>query len=254
MNFAHATLDCGLDVPVTLRGLPDTDADGVSNAVDNCLNVANASQMDTDRDGFGNACDQDLNNDGIVNFLDLVAFESVFLSSNPDADFNGDGLVNFLDYTYFTDAFLAPPGPRGQCLNDPAYCTGPVDIGVDDAAFGDEPGEAVAVIRSVDQEDIWHARRIVAGLTQCNRAVSVSVFFGAEPFNPGWSWYPTGPIDFHGSNVLAIDQCNLRAVEVEAFVQQTQCGLAPLPGSSFCLNWCTRNSRIVSVTDVSVEF
>ncbi len=38
-------------------GVADSDGDGVSDLVDNCINNANADQADTDGDGIGNACD-----------------------------------------------------------------------------------------------------------------------------------------------------------------------------------------------------
>ena len=69
------------------------------------------SQRDTDGDGFGNICDPDLNNDGIINFGDLVRFQSGWLSSEPDLDFNGDGAVNFGDLAILADYFLGSPGP-----------------------------------------------------------------------------------------------------------------------------------------------
>ena len=39
----------------------------------------------------------DLNNDGVLDFLDRDQLKSVFFSADPDADLNGDGLVDFLD-------------------------------------------------------------------------------------------------------------------------------------------------------------
>ncbi|MFL5319742.1 MAG: phosphodiester glycosidase family protein, partial [Myxococcaceae bacterium] len=42
----------------------DLDGDGVVDAQDNCMNVANANQLDTDHDGKGDACDGDDDNDG----------------------------------------------------------------------------------------------------------------------------------------------------------------------------------------------
>jgi hypothetical protein len=37
---------------------PDTDGDGVCNAVDNCPTVANLNQADSDNDGIGDACEE----------------------------------------------------------------------------------------------------------------------------------------------------------------------------------------------------
>ncbi len=92
----------------------DTDSDGITDDADNCVSVSNASQLDADGDGFGNACDPDLDNNGVVNFLDVSAFAQAFGSSNGgDADFNGDGNVNFLDYVIVPDYILGPPGPSG---------------------------------------------------------------------------------------------------------------------------------------------
>ncbi|MEM7083163.1 MAG: peptidoglycan DD-metalloendopeptidase family protein [Pseudomonadota bacterium] len=89
----------------------DSDGDGVADQEDNCIDRANAGQQDSNGDGYGNACDADLNNDGIVNFLDISAFSTAFLSTLEDADFNSDGVVNFLDLPFLQQMFLGPPGP-----------------------------------------------------------------------------------------------------------------------------------------------
>lgn len=39
--------------------IPDTDADGVADDVDNCPDVSNPDQVDTDHDGLGDVCDRD---------------------------------------------------------------------------------------------------------------------------------------------------------------------------------------------------
>ncbi|MEL7449434.1 MAG: LamG-like jellyroll fold domain-containing protein [Pseudomonadota bacterium] len=91
----------------------DTDGDGVSDAVDNCVAVANADQRDSNADGFGNACDPDLNDDDVINFTDLGLMKSVFFSDDPDADLNGDGAVNFADLGTMKSAFFGNPGPSG---------------------------------------------------------------------------------------------------------------------------------------------
>ncbi|NNF15970.1 MAG: hypothetical protein HKN70_04440 [Gammaproteobacteria bacterium] len=100
----------------TRGGGDDTDGDGVLDPVDNCVLVANAPQRDTDGDGIGNYCDPDLNNDGVVNFLDIGIWQLSYLGTDPDADFNGDGNVNFLDYSIITSTYLMPPGPPGTII------------------------------------------------------------------------------------------------------------------------------------------
>ncbi|WP_456378932.1 reprolysin-like metallopeptidase, partial [Lutibacter sp.] len=59
---------CGVNLPA------DNDNDGIDNAVDNCINTANADQLDTDGDGIGDVCDDtptgDDDNDGVDNAID----------------------------------------------------------------------------------------------------------------------------------------------------------------------------------------
>jgi hypothetical protein len=96
--------------------LTDTDGDGVFDARDNCLDVANLDQRDTDQDGFGNACDMDLNNDGVVNVADLGRFRQVYFTDDPDADSNGDGVVNATDLGVLRRDFFSAPGPTRQVV------------------------------------------------------------------------------------------------------------------------------------------
>ncbi|MFK8016512.1 MAG: hypothetical protein AB8G17_13855 [Gammaproteobacteria bacterium] len=93
--------------------LVDTDGDGVSDADDNCSDIANADQRDTNLDGFGNVCDADINNDCVINVADLGILRSVFFTADADADFNGDGVVNAGDLGILREAFFAAPGPTG---------------------------------------------------------------------------------------------------------------------------------------------
>jgi thrombospondin type 3 repeat protein len=79
------------------QGDADTDGDGIPNAQDNCLNVANPDQLDTDHNCIGDACDPnaigdkcqgDTDGDGISDCQDNCP-----LISNPDQlDTNGDGI------------------------------------------------------------------------------------------------------------------------------------------------------------------
>jgi hypothetical protein len=97
----------------------DSDADGIEDSLDNCLQVANASQLDTNGDSIGNLCDPDVDNDGSVNFSDLGILGAAFFSStgganwNADADLDGDGSVNFNDLGIMGSFFFSVPGPSG---------------------------------------------------------------------------------------------------------------------------------------------
>ena len=92
---------------------PDMDADRVKNFMDNCTEVMNEDQFDSNSDGFGNVCDPDLNNDGVINFIDLGSMKSVFFTADADADLNGDNNVNFIDLGIMKAAFFGEPGPSG---------------------------------------------------------------------------------------------------------------------------------------------
>lgn len=102
--------------------MSDTDADGVFDFEDNCINVANgpdlpdlggSSQLDTDEDGYGNYCDGDFDNDGFVNFADLATLKSAFATVNALIDMDGNGFVNFSDLAAFKAGFGQSPGPSG---------------------------------------------------------------------------------------------------------------------------------------------
>ncbi|QOJ15561.1 MAG: alpha amylase C-terminal domain-containing protein [Planctomycetia bacterium] len=92
----------------------DADGDGVVNATDNCLLVANADQLDSNNDGVGDACDCNAN--GIVDSVELAG-------GAPDvngngvidacegflpADMNCDGQVNNFDIDPFVLAVVDP--------------------------------------------------------------------------------------------------------------------------------------------------
>jgi C1A family cysteine protease len=111
---------------------PDVDADGVTDAHDNCPTVANPQQADTDADGKGDACDNcptianpsqlDSNGNGIGDACDYVP-----------GDVNGDLAVNIADAVYVI-AYIFSGGlpPRSGAAGDP-NCDGITDIA--DAVF-----------------------------------------------------------------------------------------------------------------------
>jgi len=68
---------------------PDDDNDGVLDASDNCISIANPNQVDTDSDGMGNACSVDDDGDAVLDTAD-----NCVLVKNPgqgDADHDGIG-------------------------------------------------------------------------------------------------------------------------------------------------------------------
>jgi hypothetical protein len=105
-------LDAGAAYVIFGR-VADGDEDGIPDGSDNCTLLPNADQRDTNGDGFGNVCDPDLDDNGIVNFMDLGVLKRVFLTRDPHADFDGNGVVDFQDLATMKAFFLKPPGPSG---------------------------------------------------------------------------------------------------------------------------------------------
>ncbi|MFK8015132.1 MAG: DUF4832 domain-containing protein [Gammaproteobacteria bacterium] len=92
-------------------GTDDSDGDGINDADDNCVSLANADQRDTDFDGFGNRCDADFNNDQIVNAADLGLLRADFFATGDlDTDLDGDSIVNTADLGILRTLFLQPLG------------------------------------------------------------------------------------------------------------------------------------------------
>ena len=92
-------------VTVSLAIDPDGDGDGIANNVDNCLDDANADQLDTDADGNGNVCDLDDDGDGVADSSDAfpldetetIDTDSDGTGNNADTDDDGDGVSDSLD-------------------------------------------------------------------------------------------------------------------------------------------------------------
>lgn len=118
------TASLGVD-NITAQGEPDTDGDGVPDAVDDCTLVENATQLDADQDGFGNACDPDFDQNDVVNAQDLARLKQVFFRNDALADLNGDGVVNAVDLARLKASFFKAPGPSGLPCAGQIPCSAP---------------------------------------------------------------------------------------------------------------------------------
>ena len=90
----------------------DTDADGVVDSLDNCIDASNYNQEDIDNDGMGDVCDAcdnnvftngNLNGDINVDIFDVMAMVDLVTDGVNDgcayeaSDITGDGTVNVFD-------------------------------------------------------------------------------------------------------------------------------------------------------------
>lgn len=96
-----------------LYGRADSDADGIADRLDNCIDVPNGDQRDTNGDGYGNVCDADLDNDCVVLAQDWFIMRGVLGTDDEDADLDGDGIVDTRDALSLFQRRLQPPGPSG---------------------------------------------------------------------------------------------------------------------------------------------
>ncbi|KAB7743246.1 hypothetical protein GA707_14125 [Nostocoides sp. F2B08] len=88
--------------PVTLLHgtAPDTDGDGISDSLDNCIEIPNPAelmldktnpvQIDTDGDGLGDACDPDDDGDGVADAVDICPWTADGAQGDADGDGRGD--------------------------------------------------------------------------------------------------------------------------------------------------------------------
>ncbi|MDJ0866281.1 MAG: hypothetical protein QNK03_09255, partial [Myxococcota bacterium] len=116
--FATELLDPSDEQPIAIAfasGPRDADGDGVPDREDNCIDDANATQLDADRDGYGDACDPDYNDDGSVGISDFNRFRPQFGLTDADpgfdpaVDHDGDGSVGIPDFNVFRSFFGGPP-------------------------------------------------------------------------------------------------------------------------------------------------
>ncbi|HEX4869994.1 MAG TPA: putative Ig domain-containing protein, partial [Moraxellaceae bacterium] len=95
----------------------DGDSDTIADYADNCVGVANTSQLDTDGDGAGNACDADDDNDGLPDTVEVANGLNPLDAADAALDLNGDGVSNL-------DAYLACGGsPTCYAISNPVIVT-----------------------------------------------------------------------------------------------------------------------------------
>jgi subtilisin family serine protease len=87
----------------------DSDNDGVIDALDNCLSVANLDQADFDSDSLGNACDPDDDNDAMPDDWEIANGLNPLDPSDAIADPDGDGSTNLEEYLRGTNPHITDP-------------------------------------------------------------------------------------------------------------------------------------------------
>lgn len=126
-----ALLTIGLSFGAFAGAAPDSDADGVPDAYDNCQNTQNgpaasvyagcAGQQDYLGNGYGQPCDQDVNQDGAAGLDDVgIVINALGAGANDKSDFNCDGGVGLDDLGIMLNALGNASGPSGLSCAAPS--------------------------------------------------------------------------------------------------------------------------------------
>jgi hypothetical protein len=96
---------------------PDSDGDGVTDAIDNCSDRVNTGQDDTDLDDCGNLCDADYSETGVAGLADFGAFVAAFAGTDEQkchVEPIPGCVVGLGDFGFFVANFGVIPGPSGS--------------------------------------------------------------------------------------------------------------------------------------------
>jgi hypothetical protein len=151
-----------VEVPVCGREQePDSDADGIVDASDNCPSIANADQLDQDGDGVGNACDPDQDGDGVSDGADNCALDPNADQRDTDVDGIGDECDPF-------------PGSTAGCrITHGGHITIGVFGGGERATFGGNAqaktlDEAAGELEYTDHGQAMKFKSVVVGSAICS--------------------------------------------------------------------------------------